>query len=201
MSATVSTVALSTTPASKVNSSILFFNLLVNLLIIFYYRFDSKTNLRSTSVMKFARSDVNRLGLLILWILNTCKLVSVHVSCPPSTSSSTVKTTRRAKGSVSLKQKSEGLAKRKGRKLKDNINVDDCDDRGDTENHVYANKDTTTTHGDVTYTCSNLTLINLWLYWFGPMTESRLTFHLLMLQCACSLVAFGIRYGLSQMLY
>ena len=40
----------------------------------------------------------------------------------------------------------------------------------------------------------NLTLINVFLYWFGPMSEKRLTQCLLGLQVVCSAIAIHIRY-------
>ncbi|XP_075587081.1 alg7 dolichyl-phosphate N-acetylglucosaminephosphotransferase isoform X2 [Dermatophagoides farinae] len=59
-------------------------------------------------------------------------------------------------------------------------------------------KSTTTT---TTYECSNLTLINLMLVFFGPMRESQLTRLLLIIQFICTLIAFFIRYGLSEIFY
>ena len=40
----------------------------------------------------------------------------------------------------------------------------------------------------------NLTLINVFLYWFGPMSERSLTRCLLGLQVGCSVLAVVIRY-------
>ena len=52
-----------------------------------------------------------------------------------------------------------------------------------------------------TFECSNLTIINLMLVVFGPIRENRLTFLLLFIQFLCTLLAFAIRYGLSQVFY
>ena len=55
---------------------------------------------------------------------------------------------------------------------------------------------------DVKYTeVNNMTLINLALKFFGPMHEERLTLLLLGVQCLNSLLAFGIRFGLAQLVY
>lgn len=48
---------------------------------------------------------------------------------------------------------------------------------------------------------SNLTLINFFLYIFGPMREDRLTMALLAFQVACSLLAFWVRFSLSMWFY
>lgn len=49
------------------------------------------------------------------------------------------------------------------------------------------------------YNRINHTLINIVLYWFGPMSEKRLTTVLLVFQCFCSLVAIYVRYHLGSM--
>lgn len=51
------------------------------------------------------------------------------------------------------------------------------------------------------YECSNLTILNLMLHIFGPMREKCLTLLLIKCQMLCSLLAFSIRYGLSQLFY
>ena len=51
------------------------------------------------------------------------------------------------------------------------------------------------------YRISNLTLINLVLYIFGPMNERTLVIVLLLLQVFFSLSAFWVRYCLSGLLY
>lgn len=51
------------------------------------------------------------------------------------------------------------------------------------------------------YECSNLTIINLALVICGPTQEGRLTFLLMVVQVFGTLVAFAIRYGLSQLFY
>ena len=45
------------------------------------------------------------------------------------------------------------------------------------------------------YNRINHTLINLVLYWFGPMSEKRLTQVLLVFQCFCSFIAILLRYS------
>ncbi|MBW0531458.1 hypothetical protein O181_071173 [Austropuccinia psidii MF-1] len=49
--------------------------------------------------------------------------------------------------------------------------------------------------------CSNLTLLNLILVWFGEMREDQLTISLLIVQTFCSLIGFLVRYGLSGLFY
>lgn len=48
---------------------------------------------------------------------------------------------------------------------------------------------------------SNLTLINVVLYWFGPMREDKLTLSLLVIQALCSGLAFVIRYRFVTLIY
>lgn len=48
---------------------------------------------------------------------------------------------------------------------------------------------------------NNLTLINLFLIKFGPMSEVRLTTMLMILQCFCSIIAFIIRYPMASYFY
>lgn len=52
-----------------------------------------------------------------------------------------------------------------------------------------------------TFECSNLTIINLVLVIFGPLKEKRLVMILYGLQLLGTVLAFGIRYGLSQLFY
>lgn len=54
---------------------------------------------------------------------------------------------------------------------------------------------------ETVFECSNLTIINLVLVIFGPIQEERLTSLLMAFQFLCTLLAFGIRYGLSQVFY
>jgi UDP-N-acetylglucosamine--dolichyl-phosphate N-acetylglucosaminephosphotransferase len=49
--------------------------------------------------------------------------------------------------------------------------------------------------------CSNFTILNLILVTRGPMKEDRLTIWMLGVQVAGSMVAFGIRYGVSGLFY
>lgn len=48
---------------------------------------------------------------------------------------------------------------------------------------------------------SNLTLINVVLYWFGPMREDKLTLTLLAIQALSSGLAFMIRYRLVTLIF
>jgi UDP-N-acetylglucosamine--dolichyl-phosphate N-acetylglucosaminephosphotransferase len=45
--------------------------------------------------------------------------------------------------------------------------------------------------------CSNLTLINLWLIWFGPVREDRLVMGLMAFQTLCGLIGLVIRHKLA----
>lgn len=44
---------------------------------------------------------------------------------------------------------------------------------------------------------SNLTILNLWLVWWGPMREDRLAMGLLAMQTACGLMGLFIRHRLA----
>ena len=44
---------------------------------------------------------------------------------------------------------------------------------------------------------SNLTILNLWLVWFGPMREDRLAMGVLLVQAACGLMGLVIRHKLA----
>jgi UDP-N-acetylglucosamine--dolichyl-phosphate N-acetylglucosaminephosphotransferase len=48
---------------------------------------------------------------------------------------------------------------------------------------------------------SNMTLINLWLVWRGPLREDRLATELLVLQMSCGLVGLWIRHSLARLLF
>ena len=103
---------------------------------IFYpYRFDSKHNVLTNSTFLIHRKKTGTLGIAMIWILRTFRLVK-------------------------YKQ----------------INAE-------------------------TFECSNLTIINLMIVFFGPTHEKTLTKRLLILQFVCTILAFGIRYGLSQIFY
>eukprot|EP00048_Salpingoeca_helianthica_P021155 m.10672 g.10672 ORF g.10672 m.10672 type:complete len:427 (+) comp5651_c0_seq1:22-1302(+) len=54
---------------------------------------------------------------------------------------------------------------------------------------------------DGTITMSNLTIITIALRLLGPRQEGRLAFSLLAFQVLCSVLAFGIRYGLAAIVY
>ncbi|KAK6521642.1 tunicamycin resistance protein [Arthrobotrys conoides] len=49
--------------------------------------------------------------------------------------------------------------------------------------------------------CSNLTILNLWLVWFGTMREDTLALGVMGFQLAMGLLALGIRHGLALMVY
>ena len=49
--------------------------------------------------------------------------------------------------------------------------------------------------------CSNLTILNLWLVWFGPMREDRLAMSLLVMQMACGLVGLLVRHRLALLVF
>lgn len=44
---------------------------------------------------------------------------------------------------------------------------------------------------------TNLTLLNLWLVWFGPMREDRLAMGILAMQAACGLAGLFVRHRLA----
>jgi len=48
---------------------------------------------------------------------------------------------------------------------------------------------------------SNLTLINLWLVWFGPMREDRLAVGLVAFQAVCGLVGLFVRHRLALLIF
>lgn len=48
---------------------------------------------------------------------------------------------------------------------------------------------------------SNLTVLNLWLVWFGPMREDRLTFSLLAAQAACGVLGLLVRHKLALLVF
>jgi len=49
--------------------------------------------------------------------------------------------------------------------------------------------------------CTNFTIINLWLVWWGPMREDRLASSLLAFQAVCGLVGLIVRHNLAPLLY
>lgn len=51
------------------------------------------------------------------------------------------------------------------------------------------------------FNSGNYTVINLYLYIFGPTNEGVLTRNLLIFQCLCSALSFFVRYKLSTYLY
>lgn len=48
---------------------------------------------------------------------------------------------------------------------------------------------------------SNLTILNLWLVWRGPLREDRLALEILVVQTACGLTGLWIRHSLARMLF
>lgn len=55
-------------------------------------------------------------------------------------------------------------------------------------------------NGRVTQT-SNLTILNLWLVWRGPMQEDRLAMEILAMQTVCGLLGLWIRHSLALVLF
>ena len=51
--------------------------------------------------------------------------------------------------------------------------------------------------GDAVIACSNLTLLNLWLVWFGPMREDRLALGILTLAAGCGIAGLLVRHQLA----
>ena len=51
------------------------------------------------------------------------------------------------------------------------------------------------------YVSSNFTIINFYLNLVGPVRENELTFQLLVVQVACCVLAFVIRYQVSKLFY
>ncbi|KAL1969934.1 hypothetical protein VTN77DRAFT_7444 [Rasamsonia byssochlamydoides] len=48
---------------------------------------------------------------------------------------------------------------------------------------------------------TNLTLLNLWLLWMGPMKENRLAVHMVLLQTACGLFALFVRHRMALLVF
>ncbi|KAL1992114.1 hypothetical protein VTN49DRAFT_4146 [Thermomyces lanuginosus] len=48
---------------------------------------------------------------------------------------------------------------------------------------------------------TNLTLLNLWLLWFGPMKEEQLALHMVLLQIVCGLVALFVRHRMALLVF
>lgn len=48
---------------------------------------------------------------------------------------------------------------------------------------------------------TNLTIINLWLVWFGPMREDSLALGLTLLQAGCGLVGLFVRHRLASLIF
>ena len=44
---------------------------------------------------------------------------------------------------------------------------------------------------------SNLTILNLWLVWFGPKREDRLAMELLVMQSLCGILGLFVRHKLA----
>lgn len=48
---------------------------------------------------------------------------------------------------------------------------------------------------------TNLTLLNLWLLWFGPLREDRLAIHIVGVQLLCGVVALLVRHKLALLVF
>jgi UDP-N-acetylglucosamine--dolichyl-phosphate N-acetylglucosaminephosphotransferase len=48
---------------------------------------------------------------------------------------------------------------------------------------------------------TNLTILNLWLLWFGPMREDRLALHMVALQMVCGLLALFVRHRMALLVF
>ncbi|KAL1981023.1 hypothetical protein VTN96DRAFT_3132 [Rasamsonia emersonii] len=48
---------------------------------------------------------------------------------------------------------------------------------------------------------TNLTLLNLWLLWMGPMKENRLAVHIVLLQTVCGLLALFVRHRMALLVF
>jgi UDP-N-acetylglucosamine--dolichyl-phosphate N-acetylglucosaminephosphotransferase len=48
---------------------------------------------------------------------------------------------------------------------------------------------------------SNLTIINLWLVWRGPMREDQLTRELLLMQTACGFLGLFVRHTMALLIF
>ncbi|KAH8691372.1 putative UDP-N-acetyl-glucosamine-1-P transferase Alg7 [Talaromyces proteolyticus] len=58
----------------------------------------------------------------------------------------------------------------------------------------------TNTKGEIIES-TNLTLLNLWILWFGPMKEDRLALHIVLLQSACGLLALFVRHRMALLVF
>ncbi|KAJ5805121.1 UDP-N-acetyl-glucosamine-1-P transferase Alg7 [Penicillium riverlandense] len=48
---------------------------------------------------------------------------------------------------------------------------------------------------------TNLTILNLWLVWMGPMKENRLAWHMVMVQTACGILGLFVRHRLALLVF
>lgn len=48
---------------------------------------------------------------------------------------------------------------------------------------------------------TNLTILNLWLLWFGPMKEDRLALHIVILQSICGVIALLVRHRMALLIF
>lgn len=55
--------------------------------------------------------------------------------------------------------------------------------------------------GGMITSSSNLTLINLWLIWFGPKKEDRLAIELLIMQICCGILGLFVRHQLALLVF
>ncbi|KAF2423818.1 N-acetylglucosaminephosphotransferas-like protein [Tothia fuscella] len=67
--------------------------------------------------------------------------------------------------------------------------------------HKLSLLDVKTNKEGVVVECSNFTLINLWLVWFGPMREDRLAMGLVAMQIACGVAGLFVRHRLALLIF
>jgi UDP-N-acetylglucosamine--dolichyl-phosphate N-acetylglucosaminephosphotransferase len=48
---------------------------------------------------------------------------------------------------------------------------------------------------------SNLTILNLWLVWAGPMREDRLAWHMIAVQTFCGMFGLFVRHRLALLVF
>ncbi|GAM37060.1 Alg7 homolog [Talaromyces pinophilus] len=58
----------------------------------------------------------------------------------------------------------------------------------------------TNENGEITES-TNLTLLNLWILWFGPMKEDRLALSIVLLQTVCGLIALFVRHQMALLVF
>lgn len=48
---------------------------------------------------------------------------------------------------------------------------------------------------------SNLTILNLWLVWMGPMREDQLAWHMVAVQTVCGMIGLFVRHRLALLVF